>query len=85
MKTPLITLGILLISINLLGCANNQQTGTLVGGVTGGVIGSQFGSGSGRVLATGAGAVVGGLIGNEVGRSMDERDRYYSRDYYRGY
>ena len=56
-------------------CANNQDTGTLVGGVAGGVIGNQFGHGAGRVLATATGAVVGGLIGNSIGKQMDDDDR----------
>jgi surface antigen len=68
------------VALPLMGCANNQESGTLVGAVAGGVIGNQFGSGAGRALATVGGAVVGGIIGNEIGRNMDEADRQAAID-----
>jgi surface antigen len=57
------------------GCANNQETGTVVGAVTGGIIGNQFGKGSGRAAATVAGVLVGGLIGNQIGKDLDDEER----------
>lgn len=65
------------LSILLAGCApmNNQDVGTLTGGVVGGLVGSQFGGGSGKVLAAGAGALLGAYLGGNIGRTMDRLDR----------
>ena len=57
------------------GCANKEDTGTLLGAGTGALIGNQFGKGGGRVAATIGGALVGGFIGNRIGKSMDDEDR----------
>ena len=60
--------------IALSGCVahNNQNAGTLLGGVAGGVIGNQFGSGSGKTAATALGAVIGAMTGANVGQHMDQ-------------
>lgn len=66
----------LIFSFLFAGCAmNNEEVGSLSGGVVGGLIGSQFGGNSGRVLATGAGAIVGAYLGGNIGRTMDRLDR----------
>lgn len=69
-----------LLALALLGCANNQEGGTVVGAVAGGLIGNQFGSGTGRALATVAGVVAGGIIGSEIGRGLDEEERRAAMD-----
>ena len=60
--------------IALSGCVahNNQNAGTLLGGVAGGVIGNQFGSGSGKTAATALGAVIGAVTGANIGQHMDQ-------------
>lgn len=63
------------VTLTLAGCANNQQSGTLVGAVAGGALGSAFGKGGGKIAAIMVGTVVGGVIGSEIGRKMDEDDR----------
>lgn len=64
-------------AISLTGCSNmnNQDTGTIIGGVAGGLLGSQFGSGGGQVAATLIGAAAGAYVGNRVGNSMDKADQ----------
>ncbi|MBA4696342.1 MAG: glycine zipper 2TM domain-containing protein [Legionella sp.] len=54
---------------------NNEDVGTVSGGVIGGLIGSQFGGGSGHVIAATGGAVLGAIIGGNIGRKMDRLDR----------
>jgi surface antigen len=66
-------------SLQLAGCANNEQGGTAIGAIAGGLVGNQFGKGSGKVATTLAGAVVGGIVGNDIGRSLDARDRELAR------
>ena len=77
MKKILTTVMVLFISMSLVGCANmnNQDVGTVTGGVVGGLLGSQFGGGSGKLLAVGAGALAGAFIGGAIGRNMDATDR----------
>lgn len=67
----------LLLSVLLTGCAemNNQDVGTLSGGVVGGLLGSQFGGGSGKVAAAAGGALLGAYLGGNIGRTMDRQDR----------
>lgn len=64
-----------LLSLSLVGCSSNEDTGTLVGGVAGGLLGSQFGGGAGRIAATVIGAGAGAFIGNRIGKSMDDTDK----------
>jgi surface antigen len=61
----------------LVGCSdiNNEQMGTVAGGLVGGLVGNQFGGGSGKVLATAGGALVGAYLGGNVGKYMDRQDR----------
>lgn len=77
MKKPVMMLMILLASVGLVGCANvnNQDMGTLAGGVAGGLLGSQFGGGAGQLVAIGVGTLAGAYIGNKLGQSMDESDK----------
>ena len=54
---------------------NNEDAGTLAGGVIGGLVGSRFGGGSGQVVATGAGALLGAYLGGQIGKTMDTQDK----------
>lgn len=56
------------------GCATNEQTGQLIGGVAGAAAGTQVGGGSGRTIATVGGALIGAFIGGQIGNRMDDRD-----------
>ena len=80
MKKPGLLFISLAFSVLSIGCANHEDTGTLVGAGTGALIGSQFGRGGGRIASTVAGAVVGGFIGNRIGASMDEEDRRHAAE-----
>jgi surface antigen len=77
MKKILTLLILSLTSISLIGCAdmNNQDVGTVTGGVLGGLVGSRFGGGSGQLVAVGAGALLGAYLGGKIGQSMDSADR----------
>jgi outer membrane protein OmpA-like peptidoglycan-associated protein len=55
------------------GCANRQQSGTLIGAGAGAAVGAL--AGDGNVWAILAGAAVGGAAGNLIGRHMDEQAR----------
>lgn len=67
----------LITSALLAGCGpmNNQDVGTLTGGVVGGLLGSQFGSGAGKVAAAAGGAMIGAFLGGKIGQTMDRQDR----------
>ncbi len=70
--------GFLLLAVSLMllsGCASQQQTGTIIGGITGALIGSAIGDGSGQNVAIAAGAIAGGLIGSTVGQRFDDQDQ----------
>lgn len=60
--------------------SNNNELGTLTGGVIGAVVGSQLGGGDGKVLAAVAGAAAGGYIGGQIGASMDKVNRMKVND-----
>ncbi len=64
-------------SLGLSACAslNQEDTGTLAGGMIGGLVGSRFGGGSGQVVAAGAGALIGAYLGGQIGKTMDRQDR----------
>lgn len=66
---------LLMTGCNADGSANNQDIGTITGGVIGGLIGSQFGAGTGQIAAAAGGAVVGAFLGNKIGASMDKTDQ----------
>lgn len=70
-------LGLVAASVLVTSCAevNNEQIGTLSGGVVGGLLGSQFGGGSGRVMAAAGGALLGAYLGGNIGKTMDKVDR----------
>lgn len=70
----LIACSVVLASSTLLGCATNEQSGTLVGAGAGALAGYAIAPHSvlGPVIGAGAGA----LVGNQVGRNVD-RDQYY--------
>lgn len=61
------------------GCANNEQTGMLVGGgggmLAGGLIGNALGGRNGTIIGAAIGGLGGALIGGQIGRDLDERDR----------
>jgi surface antigen len=67
----------LLACISLAGCSNmnNQDVGTVAGGLAGGLLGSRFGGGGGQLLAIGAGTLAGAYLGGRVGQNMDETDK----------
>ena len=68
-----------LILVLLAGCAGqgqNEQAGTVIGGLLGGVLGSEIGGGRGRTAAIIAGTMIGAAVGGSVGRSMDDTDRH---------
>ena len=66
----------LVLLLNVLsGCANQQQKGTIIGGVAGALIGSVVGDGSGQNVAIAAGAIAGSLIGSSIGQRFDEQDQ----------
>ncbi len=75
MKKLALILTSLALAVLSSGCANKEDTGTLLGAGTGALIGNQFGHGGGRVAATLGGALIGGFIGNRIGKSMDDEDR----------
>lgn len=77
MKKILSSCIVILTGVSLIGCAemDNQDAGTLTGGVLGGLIGSRFGGGSGQLVAVGAGALLGAYLGGAIGKSMDDADR----------
>ena len=62
-------------SLSACNTLNNQDVGTLAGGVAGGILGSTVGGGSGRLVAIAAGSMAGAAIGSNVGRHMDQSDR----------
>ncbi len=68
---------ILTLCAALVGCQgmNNQDVGTISGGVIGGLLGSRFGGGSGRAAAIAGGVLVGTVIGSKIGQTMDRQDR----------
>lgn len=77
MKSIASIIVVLLCSVSLVGCEtmNNQDVGTIAGGVAGGLLGSTVGGGSGKLVAIAAGTLAGAYIGGAVGRSMDAQDR----------
>ncbi len=73
-----ITSGFLMLAVSLMvlnGCANQQQQGTIIGGVAGALIGSVIGDGSGQDVAIAVGAIAGSLIGSSIGQRFDEHDQ----------
>ncbi len=82
MKSLLIKVALLLVSMSLVACSSNTQSenttvGAVTGAVAGGLVGSAFGGGVGKVVAVGVGAVAGALIGGEVGKNMQSSDNEY--------
>lgn len=71
------SIGILSLAIALSACTppDQQEMGSLTGGVVGGLLGSQFGGGSGKVVAAVGGALVGAYLGGQIGKTMDRQDR----------
>ncbi len=78
MKRFLSVLILIFVSFNLISCAqmNNQDVGTVTGGVAGALIGSTVGGGTGKLVAIAAGTLAGAYIGGAVGKNMDANDRY---------
>jgi surface antigen len=77
MKKISIILLSLVSALSLIGCntMNNQDVGTVAGGVTGGLLGSTIGGGDGRILAIAAGTLAGAYLGGSIGKNMDDNDR----------
>ena len=68
------------LTVSLLACATQQQTGTGVGAGAGAVVGGVLGQVIGRntqatLLGAGIGAAVGGLAGNQFGAYMDRQEQ----------
>ncbi len=63
------------LTLSLVGCQTQQQSGAVVGGLLGGLLGSQVGKGSGKTAAIIVGTLAGAAIGGEVGKYMDQTDR----------
>ena len=61
------------------GCANNEQSGMLLGGggglLAGGLIGNALGGRNGALIGAVIGGLGGVLIGGAIGRDLDDRDR----------
>jgi surface antigen len=79
MKSTLIKLAVLVMSISLAACSTNTQKenttiGAVTGAVGGGLVGSLFGGGTGKVVAIGVGAIAGGLLGGYAGHNMQHAD-----------
>lgn len=68
---------LLICSASFIGCStlNNEDVGTITGGVAGGLLGSTIGQGDGRLLAIAAGTLAGAYIGGQIGKNMDENDK----------
>lgn len=73
----------------LVGCANNQEAGTVVGAGAGALAGYAIAphSALGPIIGAGAGALIGNQVGRNVDREQYYRHRYYHRQYreYRDY
>jgi surface antigen len=77
MKKLIASLFIVLSVFSTTGCTdmNNQNVGTLSGGVLGGLVGSRFGGGGGQLVAIGAGTLLGAYLGGSMGKNMDDADK----------
>jgi outer membrane protein OmpA-like peptidoglycan-associated protein len=69
----------IILSLALMGCATNTQTGGLVGAGTGAAVGAVVGQVAGRstgatLLGAAIGAAVGGLAGTAIGHYMDKQE-----------
>ncbi len=69
----------IIISLAVMGCATNTQTGGLVGAGTGAAVGALVGQAAGRstgatLLGAAIGAAVGGLAGTAIGHYMDKQE-----------
>ncbi len=67
------------LAATVVGCANKQQGGTLIGAGVGALIGSQFGGGTGKLVGVAIGTLAGAMIGGNVGRSLDRADQLAAR------
>lgn len=69
-----------LIAVSTMGCANNAQTGALVGGAGGAAVGAGIGSlsharaGEGALIGAAVGAIGGYVVGNEMDKA-EQRER----------
>lgn len=82
MKSLLIKVALLIVSMSLVACSTNTRSenttaGAVTGAVAGGLVGSAFGGGTGKLVAVGVGAIAGALIGGEVGKNMQSSDNTY--------
>jgi hypothetical protein len=67
----------------LVGCANNQDAGTVVGAGAGALAGYAIAphSALGPIIGAGAGALVGNQVGRNIDRDQYNRHHYYPRHY----
>ena len=82
MKTILVILAVVILSLGVIGCsASNTAKGGAIGATTGGAIGGVIGHQTGNT-ALGAiiGAAVGGAAGAYIGHYMDEQAEEIERD-----
>lgn len=69
-----------LVAVSTMGCANNAQTGALVGGAGGAAVGAGIGSlsharaGEGALIGAAVGAIGGYVVGNEMDKA-EQRER----------
>ena len=79
MKNTFLMTSILAVTLTIAGCSTyggeNQQSGTIIGGLLGGVAGKQIGKGDGKTAAIIVGTLIGASIGGSIGKSMDDTDR----------
>ncbi|MBX9587113.1 MAG: glycine zipper 2TM domain-containing protein [Gammaproteobacteria bacterium] len=77
----------ILASATLVGCATNEEGGTVVGAGTGALVGYAIAPHSvlGPVIGAGAGAIVGNQVGRNIDRDQNYRHRYHHRQHYRYY
>lgn len=79
MKNTYLMVAVLAVTMTTAGCSSyggeNEQAGTIIGGLLGGVAGKQIGKGSGNTAAIIVGTLIGARIGGSIGKSMDDTDR----------
>jgi outer membrane protein OmpA-like peptidoglycan-associated protein len=73
MNTRNAAITLALVAVMASGCANRQQTGSLIGAGAGAAVGAAVSDGS--IWGVLAGAAIGGTAGNLIGRHMDRQAR----------
>lgn len=78
---------VILASATLVGCATNEEGGTVIGAGAGALAGYAIAphSALGPIIGAGAGAIVGNQVGRNIDRDQYYRHRYHHRQHYRHY